>query len=291
MDGSLHIGPPTTGREVATRVGDLYVREVGAGRPAVLWHSLFVDSTTWQRVVPDLARERRMVLIDAPGQGRSPAARRPYGLDDCADAARDVLDHLGVDEPVDWLGNAWGGHVGLLFAAGRPEQCRSLVAVGTPIHPLEPAARRQMRMGQAVYRVVGPVRPLARMVSDALLGRGADVQDARIVTDAFRRADRAGMVAAMDGSFSRPDLAPALASVRTPTVLVAAADDPLCTPAAARAAAAHLPAGAAVVLPGGGHVGPLLQSAPLLVETVTAVWHDPAGFVAAHRELSTPPVS
>lgn len=289
MAGFTDSGLPA-GRQITTRLGDLYVREVGAGRPALLWHSLFVDSTTWRRVVPELARVRRLLLIDAPGQGLSPGARRPYTLDDCADAAQDVLDHLGVGEPVDWLGNAWGGHVGLVFAASRPAQCRSLVAVGTPVHPLEPVARRQMRWGQAVYRVVGPVRPLSRVVSEALLGRGADPEDSRLVTDAFRRASRAGMLRAMDASLTRPNLGPRLAGVPVPTVLVAAANDPLCTPDQAQTTAAHLPAGGVVVLPGGGHVGPLLQAAPQLAKTVFAVWKDPGRFVATHGASSTAPI-
>src|ERR1035437_1901756 len=35
---------------VPTRLGDLRVEVCSAGPPAVLWHSLFVDSTTWERV-------------------------------------------------------------------------------------------------------------------------------------------------------------------------------------------------------------------------------------------------
>ena len=48
-------------------------------------------------------------------------ATAPFTLDDCVGAAVDVLDQLGIDEPVDWLGNAWGGHVGILFAAAHPD--------------------------------------------------------------------------------------------------------------------------------------------------------------------------
>jgi pimeloyl-ACP methyl ester carboxylesterase len=284
------IGFPSTGREVPTRIGTLHVREVGTGRAAVLWHSLFVDSTTWRRVLPALAAERRLLLVDAPGHGRSPAPPRAYDLDDCADAAAAVLDSLGVDGPVDWLGNAWGGHVGLVLAAARPERLRSLVTVGTPVHALEPQVRRQERMGRWLYRLVGPVPPLARMVTDALLGRGAAQDDVRLVADAFRRADRAGMVAALDMSLARPDLAPRLPSVRTPTLLVAAADDPVCTPEQMRAAASRLPAGAVAVLPGGGHVGPLLAASTPLAETVTAFWRDPAGVVAARAAASSPMV-
>ncbi len=50
--------------------------------------------------------ERRPALIDGANHGGSPPVRRPFTLDDCAGAAADVLDHLGIGEPVDWLGDA-----------------------------------------------------------------------------------------------------------------------------------------------------------------------------------------
>ena len=37
-------------RRIQTRVGSLAVRVRGEGPPAVLWHSLFVDERSWQRV-------------------------------------------------------------------------------------------------------------------------------------------------------------------------------------------------------------------------------------------------
>ena len=118
---------------VDTRLGSLAVRVRGDGPVAVLWHSLFVDDRTWKRVEEHLARERRLVIITGPGHGASPDPRRRYNLDECAGAATDVLASLGVDQPVDWIGNAWGGHVGVVFAARWPERCRTLVTLGTPI--------------------------------------------------------------------------------------------------------------------------------------------------------------
>lgn len=47
--------------------------------------------------------------------------------------------------------------------------------------------------------------------------------------------------------------------------------------AAAQAAAAHLRNGALAILPGSGHIGPLLQAAPDVVALVTAFWRDPRG--------------
>jgi len=105
---------------VETRLGALAVRVHGEGPVAVLWHSLFVDDSTWSRVEDDLARARRLVIITGPGHGVSPDPGRRYNMDECAEAAADVLAALGIDDPVDWVGNAWGGHVGVVFAARWP---------------------------------------------------------------------------------------------------------------------------------------------------------------------------
>jgi pimeloyl-ACP methyl ester carboxylesterase len=118
---------------VQTGLGALAVRVRGEGPVAVLWHSLFVDDRTWNRVEEDLARARRLVIITGPGHGASPDPGRRYNMDECAEAAADGLAALGVGEPVDWVGNAWGGHVGVVFAARWPERCRTLVTLGTPI--------------------------------------------------------------------------------------------------------------------------------------------------------------
>jgi len=48
----------------------------------------------------------------------------------------------------------------------------------------------------------------------------------------------------------------------------------------ARAAAAHLPYGALVILPGNGHIGPLLQAPSDVAALVTGFWHHPAAQLA-----------
>lgn len=75
-------------RPIPTRVGSLAVRVLGEGPPAVLWHSLFVDARSWQRVEHELAQDRRLVIITGPGHGASSDPGHRYSLDDCAAAAR-----------------------------------------------------------------------------------------------------------------------------------------------------------------------------------------------------------
>jgi pimeloyl-ACP methyl ester carboxylesterase len=82
-------------------------------------------------------------------------------------------------------------------------------------------------------------------------------------------------------SLTRPNLTPVLAGLAVPTLLATAQDDPMWTVPAARAAAANLRHGAMTVLPGAGHIGPLLHRAT--AAQIAAFWRDPDGTITTHR--------
>jgi pimeloyl-ACP methyl ester carboxylesterase len=277
---------------VPTRLGPLRVQIAGSGPPAVLWHSLFVDSTTWVRVRQPLAAVRRLLFVDGPGHGRNPPVGRRFTLDDCAGAAADVLDHFRIGL-VDWVGNAMGGHVGMPFAATYPGRCRSLATIGSPVHALTPPERRKIALLTGVYRLTGPVPPLVSLLTDALLGpgaRAADPEAAAVVGGAFRRASRRGMSGAIGSvSLRRLDLTPLLAEISAPVLICAAAGDPSWTPADAASAASRLPNGAPVIFPGSGHIAPLFEAAPAVAELLTAFWADPPTVVTRQRAGATAP--
>ncbi|MGO4692522.1 alpha/beta fold hydrolase [Glaciibacter sp. 2TAF33] len=282
LSGGFSGGGLDSGRSIETRLGMLRVREMGAGPPAVLWHSLFVDSTTWSRVVTGLAGHRRLLIVDGPSHGDSECWVEPFTLDDCVGAAGDVLDRLGVREPVDWVGNAWGGHVGIAFAASQADRCRTLVTVGTPVHPLTPDERRQLELLLPVYRLAGPVRPIIKALAESLLGPGAEPDAVEAVAHAFRRAPRSGMRNAIRcAALERPDLTDTLAAVLAPTLMVTAARDPGWTPTEARAVAASLTGLGIITLPGTGRVSPLYSAAPALVALVANFWFDPLTYVSS----------
>ena len=276
----------TTSRWITTRLGPLHVQVTGSGPPALLWHSLFVDSTTWNRLRLRLAADRRLVLVDGPNHGANPRQKNLFTLDDCVGAAVDILDHLDIDGPVDWLGNAWGGHVGILFAAAHPERCRTVMAIGAPIPALSAVERRKIRLLAACFLVGGP-RPVLRPLLDALVGpatRAEDPDGAAIVANAFTRAGHLGMYDAVRWlSLRRPDLTPVLERLDTPTLLVTANTDPMWTFPAVHAAATHLRRGSVAILPGTGHIGPLLEGTPELANLITAFGREPGSTIATQQ--------
>jgi len=261
---------------ISTVVGDLEVRIVGEdiGKPtALLWHSLFVDSETWKRVEDDLAEDRRLVLVTGPGHGASTDPGRRYTVDECADAAVSVLDQLGIGGPVDWVGNAWGGHVGIVAAVRYPERCRSLVTAGTPVHGTTTSGRIQTGLLLAIYRMFGPRKFIVDTVVDALLSertRANDPEAVAITRDGFLRAGGlANTVASL--SVGRPDLTPLLPEVKAPTLFITGTEHRDWSPDQARAACQLLPDGSVEVVEGAAYLIPL-ETPDVFTKLVRRFW-------------------
>jgi pimeloyl-ACP methyl ester carboxylesterase len=262
---------------VPTSLGRLNVGQAGSGPPALLWHSLWVDSRSWGPLVDSLGAHRRVVTIDGPGYGRSDPIHRDFTLEDCANAAAEVLDHLDISEPVDWVGNAWGGHVGITLAAGQPHRVHSLVTIAAPLMPVGARQRlTQTYLLAVLYRLTGPTRVITKVLFDALLGSEAITAHpdrAADIVRAFTEADRDSIRRTIRFMHRWRPLTDTLLRVTAPTLfLTGDLDDQHWRPADAQAAAATMPNAQVVTLTGAGHVGPLLLDADLIAHSVTEFW-------------------
>jgi pimeloyl-ACP methyl ester carboxylesterase len=262
---------------VSTRLGRLHVGQAGSGPPAVLWHSLWVDSRSWGPLVDAFGAHRHVVTIDGPGYGRSSPIHRDFTLDECAQAAGEVLDHLGITEPLDWVGNAWGGHVGITLAVAQPHRLRSLVTIAAPVTPVSRRQRWTKTYPLALlYRLLGPNPLLTKILFDVLLGSeaiAAHPDRAAEMMSAFRAADRESMRRTIRFMHSWRPLTDKLPAVTVPTLLITGdLGDQHWRPADAQVAAATMPNARAVAVTGAGHVGPLLLDVDQIARTVIEFW-------------------
>jgi pimeloyl-ACP methyl ester carboxylesterase len=113
--------------------GSIFARSWGtADGPTVLcWHGAGGSHADYAHIAPELADRlgARVVAIDAPGHGRSPArpadAFRPSVL---AGLAGGIIDELGAAEAA-FVGFSWGATVGCWFGALQSKRTLALALV------------------------------------------------------------------------------------------------------------------------------------------------------------------
>jgi len=121
----------------------------------------FMSIAAWEPVATPLAERYRVLRCDFRGQLRTPGpAHRELGAN--VDDLVALLDHLGLAK-VDVLGTSFGGQVGLLLAARRPERVASLVVATVSDRATDAMARQ--------------TRELRGLVRELLVGGGGDGAD------------------------------------------------------------------------------------------------------------------
>jgi pimeloyl-ACP methyl ester carboxylesterase len=127
-----------------------------------------------------LAQSRRVILLEAPGFGESPANERSQTMAELADTMAQAVAALGIDR-YDLQGTSFGGKLALWWAVQHADRLRALVLVGPaairpegasfpreglrffahperqlPIAPASPEVReKQMALTR---RIMGPAR-------------------------------------------------------------------------------------------------------------------------------------
>lgn len=112
---------------VETNGLSLYYQEQGAGEPLVLLHGGLGSGEMFAAVHPALAADRRVILVDLQGHGRTADVDRPFDHETMADDVAGLIEHLGGEADV--LGYSLGGEVALRLAIQHPQRVRNLTLV------------------------------------------------------------------------------------------------------------------------------------------------------------------
>jgi pimeloyl-ACP methyl ester carboxylesterase len=125
--------PETHVRRMRWTLGETQVLELGTGSPLLLIHGGLGDALAWVPILPELARNRRVIALDLPGHGL--ADPFDYTNVDLLDLARtflrNCLDMLEL-RAVDVVGSSLGGLCSVAFAIQSPDRVARLVLVGMP---------------------------------------------------------------------------------------------------------------------------------------------------------------
>lgn len=219
----------------------------GTGAAVVLLHANTGTSAVWRSQVESFSRAGfRVIAFDRRGWGKSIAdaasGPQPGSIAGDLDA---LADHLKLGR-FHLLGVAGGGFAALDYAAWRPQRLLSLVigASTGQVSDKEVAdfiARIEIpdiRKQPAVYREVGPSY------------RGANPEGTRLWVEIDEHSRQPG---AADQPLRTPNTFAKIATIPTPTLVLAADADLLAPPALMRIWAAHMKNHEWAVVPDAGH--------------------------------------
>jgi pimeloyl-ACP methyl ester carboxylesterase len=237
---------------VQTRVGEVAYSDGGDGPVVVLLHATLHDRHDFDAIAPALQRDHRVIAIDWPGHGDSPAPSQRPTAALYADVLADVVAALDLP-PAAFVGNSVGGFAAARLAITDPQRVSRLVLVNTGGFIASPVTNLYCRMlgTPAVMKRVLPwsIRSYMKATSE----NDRAVQDRTVA----RARTREGVVltAALWRSFAAPEhnLRPYADRITAPCLIVWGSKDTVALMRFGRATAAAIPGSRLEVLPT-GHV-------------------------------------
>ena len=239
----------------------------------ILHHGNAKNARLWYAWVPLLARDFRVIRLDARGFGRSsvPPPGYPWSLEGFASDLVHLMDHLQITR-AHLIGETIGGTIALQFAYQFPERLRT---VTTCTSPYKFRGIQAYLDYHAVVKEHG-VEAWVRRTADRRLEPGAS--DPRHHEWYIQQMSQTAQHVVLDtlAYLATVDLTPVLPKITTPALVLVGERSALNTPDRAQGMAALLPRGRLVQVPGAR--GYVQHSAP---EQCVAIWRD---FVGGLRE-------
>ena len=228
-------------RTVAARGQQARLVELGSGEPVVVLHGWGGRVESMAPVIHCLAESRRVLALDLPGFGESPAPAGAWGTADYAWFVRDVLAGAGV-ERADFVGHSFGAKTSLYLAATTPV-VRRLVLAGSSGLRAAPSFKARVKRGVSrAGRTAKRLGPPGRALSAAIYRR--------IASEDYRNA---GPLRPTFVKVVNEDLAELLPEIGAPTLLVWGTEDDAVPVAHARTMEQRIPDAGLVLFEGAGH--------------------------------------
>ena len=205
----------------------------------------------WDPQLRALSDRFRLLRYDTRGHGRSQVVDRPTSIEELADDLAGLLDALGIAK-AHLVGLSLGGMTGQALALRHPDKLESLVLLATSAY-LPPAEAWTERA--ATVRAQG-MAAIADTVMSRWFTRAFKERAPAIVAATRERfvANDANGYAICCEAIRDMDLRPAIGAVRTPTLILAGADDPATPVAMMEDIRARIPDAEMIIVPRAAHL-------------------------------------
>ncbi len=211
---------------------DIHYVEEGRGTPVLLIHGLAGDLSAWSAQIAALRSRHRVIAFDNRGAGRSTQIDEPISTADLAHDTIGLMVTLGIED-AHIVGRSMGGAVAQIIAIERPDLVRSLVLCAS-FAKLDPLGIRVLTNMRQVLEWQGDWGDHARhsiqnFVSFAFFNRERD-QIRRIEALIGGETRLPACYIRQNIACLEHDTLSQLGAIRCPTLIMAGANDPICSP-------------------------------------------------------------
>jgi len=253
-------------------------RQTKDGPWVIFLNGIMSALESWTGQAPIAARLGFNVLqFEYRGQWRSEVTPGPYAMQTHVDDLHALLNELGIDK-AHFVGTSYGGMTAMKFACQYPEIVQSMLLITTTalIRPLPQrilATWRRLAEQNDIENLL--LTALPDLYSEECLHSRPNLAGDRLAS--FRQllgelpdfcTGQAILNAAQFPDLGDGSLLDAIASVRCPTLVLAAAEDRLYPPSDSAAITRRIPGAEMLVVHGAGHA--LVAERPQIVNTILA---------------------
>lgn len=211
-----------------------------------------LDQRFWSAQIPAITATHRFITFDNRGIGRSTGGTAST-IDQMADDAVRLLDHLGIDKTI-VFGMSMGGAIAQRIVLDHPDRVGALILAVTFARPIE-FMRRQEELGLKLLEAGGTLAllegSLIRLFSPRFFEIGQEQVD-RMMNSIFEApggpaAATAEVIADQINAISKHDVLADLGGITCPTLVIGARFDIMVPGFASEEIAASIP-GAELVM-------------------------------------------
>ena len=226
-----------------------------AGAPVVLIHGYTDNARDWVPLIPYLAKDFRLIVVDLRGHGRSGKPDCCYTRLDFAYDVKLLLDALHIERAA-IVGHSMGSIVAQTFAEFWPERTQRVVLISSTGGPRAGTAPRPPKFdyGAAIRQLKEPIDPDSKFMLEWWSS------PTPVPEDFLRRQRRDAAaiplrvwLAVLDQGLVDSDLQRTLPRLKAPALLIWGSDDPIMEEEVRTTLREALPHAEVKVFPGLGH--------------------------------------
>lgn len=202
--------------------------EQGEGEAVVLLHGFCGSAQYWEKVIPYLSGNYRVIAPDLRGHGSSDAPKGAYSVEQMADDVLALLDHLEISKAT-LLGHSLGGYITLSFAQRHASRLNGFGLIHSTGFPdSEEAKEKRLASVNAIQSqgITEFVDGLVPALFSPATGEASPQLIERAKEIGYRTPPQGAIGAAL-AMRERPDRRDVISSSELPVLLVAGAEDGL----------------------------------------------------------------